>query len=64
MAIKSDAQRRAVARYNKENYDQIQIRLPKGEKSELFTRAQARGESVNSYIRRLIKEDNEKQSTD
>mgnify|MGYP002773688536 CR=1 FL=1 len=44
MAIKNDANRRAVAKYKKENYDQIQGYARKG------------GESVNSFIIRAIAE--------
>ena len=32
MAIKNDANRRAVAKYKKENYDQILLRVAKGQK--------------------------------
>lgn len=57
MAIKSDAQRKAVAKYNKNNYEQIQIRVAKGEKAKIQEYADSKGESVNAYINRLIQED-------
>lgn len=57
MAIKSDAQRKAVAKYNKNNYEQIQIRVDKGDKDKIKAHAQSKGESVNAYINRLIQED-------
>lgn len=54
MAIKSDANRRAVAKYKKENYDQIQLRVPKGRKDEIQAHAEAQGESTNGFINRAI----------
>jgi predicted HicB family RNase H-like nuclease len=64
MAIKSDANRRAVAKYKKENYDQIQLRVPKGEKDEIKAHAETQGESLNAFVIRAIaearKRDNEK----
>lgn len=54
MAIKSDANRRAVAKYKKENYDQIQLRVPKGRKDEIQAHAEAHGESTNGFINRAI----------
>lgn len=56
MAIKSDANRRAVAKYKKENYDQIQLRVPKGEKDEIKAHAETQGESLNEFIKRAISE--------
>ena len=54
MAIKSDANRRAVAKYKKENYDQIQLRVPKGGKDRLKAHAETQGESLNGFIKRAI----------
>lgn len=54
MAIKSDANRRAVAKYKKENYDQIQLRVPKGDKDRLKQHAESQGESLNGFINRAI----------
>lgn len=54
MTIKSDANRRAVAKYKKENYDQIQLRVPKGRKDEIQAHAEAHGESTNGFINRAI----------
>lgn len=56
MAIKSDAQRKAVAKYNAENYEQIQIRVPKGEKDKIKAFAESKGESVNGFVYRAILE--------
>ena len=36
-------------RWNKANYDQLNIRLPKGKKAELRKAAEAAGMSLNQY---------------
>lgn len=56
MPIKSDAQRRAVAKYNSANYDQIQLRVVKGKKEKIILHAGSTGESVNTFINRAIDE--------
>lgn len=56
MPIKSDAQRRAVAKYNKSKYDQIAVRVPAGRGDRIRAHAAARGESVNGFINRCIDE--------
>lgn len=52
----SKAQQKAVAKYMKENYDEIKVRVPKGEKAIIKSHADARGESVNAFINRAIEE--------
>lgn len=52
----TEAQKRAVAKYNAANYEQIQIRVPRGKKAELQEYAQAHGESLNAFINRAIDE--------
>ena len=56
MAIKSNAQRKAVAKYNAANYDRIELRVDKGRKEEIKAHAESKGESVNSFINRAIDE--------
>lgn len=56
MAIKSDAQRKAVARYNAANYDRIELRVGKGEKNILKAHAESCHETLNSFINRAIRE--------
>lgn len=41
-------------RYNRANYDQIILRLPKGQREDLQELAAAKGFSVNSYIQHLL----------
>ena len=52
----SKAQQRAVAKYMKENYDEIKIRIVKGEKDRIKAHAEQRSESVNGFIKRAIDE--------
>lgn len=57
MAIKSDAQRRAVAKYNAANYTRIEIRVKKGEAEIIKAHAgNLDGGSVNAFINRAIAE--------
>lgn len=55
MAI-SDAQKRAVAKYNAANYDRVELRLDKGQKDIVKAHAEARGESLNAFVNRAISE--------
>ena len=52
----SKAQQKAVSKYMKANYDEIKIRIPKGQKESVQAYAQARGESVNALIWGLLQE--------
>ena len=54
MAIRSEAQKKAVAKYNSANYEQILVRVAKGEKERMTTHAEAQGESLNAFINRAI----------
>ena len=55
MAV-SKAQQQAVSKYMKANYDEVKIRIPKGEKQTIAAHAQSRGESTNAFIYRAINE--------
>ena len=50
------AGQRAVNKYMKENYDRVNLTMPKGEKDAVKAHAEARGESVNAFINRAIDE--------
>lgn len=63
MAIKSDAQRRAVAKYNAENYDRVELRLTAGKKDVVKAHASGRGETLNGFINRAISETMERDKT-
>ena len=43
-------------RYNAKTYDEIKVRVPKGEKDLIQAHAEARGESTNGFINRAISE--------
>ena len=43
-------------KYNSKAYDDIRLRVPKGQKEKIQTFAEANGETVNGFINRLISE--------
>lgn len=52
----SKAQQKAVAKYMKNNYDEIKLRVPKGEKEKIKSHAESNGESINGFVNRAIDE--------
>ena len=52
MSPASKAQQKAVNKYMKNNYDRINLVMPKGKKEVIQAHAAQRGESVNAYINR------------
>lgn len=52
----SKAQQKAVSKYMKENYDEIKIRIPKGQKERIQEFAKAKEMSVNAFIWETIQE--------
>lgn len=52
----SAAQQKAVNKYVKENYDRINVNMPKGRKETVKAHAELRGESLNAFINRAITE--------
>jgi len=52
----SKAQQRAVSKYMKENYDEIKVRVEKGQKEIIKAHAEKNGKSVNSFINEAITE--------
>ena len=55
MAI-SEARHRANEKWNAKAYDEIKVRVPKGDKEKIQAFAQKKGETVNGFINRLIAE--------
>lgn len=51
----TDAQLRASKKYH-EKFDNVQIRVPAGEKAQISAHAASMGESLNSFVRRAIAE--------
>ena len=54
MSPASKAQQKAVNKYMKNNYDRINLVMPKGKKKVIQAHAAQQGESVNAYINRAI----------
>ncbi|MCL2300829.1 MAG: hypothetical protein FWC27_11875 [Firmicutes bacterium] len=50
----SDAQRKAVRKYNEKAYDRIELKVLKGRKAELQKHSAAQGESLNGFVNRAI----------
>ena len=50
------ANQRAVNKYVKNNYDRINVTFPKGEKENIKAHAESKGESVNAFIARAVRE--------
>jgi uncharacterized protein (DUF1778 family) len=61
MAV-SKAQQKAVSKYMKENYDEIKVRVEKGQKDIIKAHAESKGESLNGFINRAISETMEKEN--
>lgn len=53
----SKAQQKATNKYIKKAYDRLNIVVPKGERERIKEYATSKGESLNSYVYNLIKED-------
>ena len=53
MAV-SKAQQRAVHKYIKDNYDRMELTVPKGRKAEIKAIAESRGQSVNAFMNEAI----------
>lgn len=56
MSPASKAQQKAVNKYMKQNYDRVNLTLPKGKKAIIQDFAAAHGESVNAFINRAVDE--------
>ena len=56
MSPVSKAQQKATAKYMKNNYDEIKIRIFKGRKADIQSVAEKHGDSLNAYIKKAIRE--------
>lgn len=52
----SEARHRANEKWNAKAYDEIKVRVPKGDKEKIQVFAQGNGETLNGFINRLIAE--------
>lgn len=55
MAV-SKAQQRATQKYIKNNYDRLELRIPKGEREPIKQHAEKMGESLNQFLIRAVQE--------
>lgn len=53
----TQASNKAVQKYNKNNYDDLRIRVKKGEAEKIKAHAESKGLSLNGYINKLISDD-------
>lgn len=56
MAVRK-SQQKAVAKYMKNNYDEIKVRVQKGDRQKIAQYAEEKGMSLNAYIKDLIYKD-------
>ncbi len=52
----SKAQKRAINKYNKNHYDNINIRVPKGKRDNISVHANKYDGSLNKFVNRAISE--------
>ena len=52
----SEAQKRAVAKYNAKAYDRIELKVQKGKKDVISEIASQQGESINGYTKKALKD--------
>ncbi len=57
MSPQSKAHIKASDKYNKKNYDQVNINVKKGEREKIKAHAESKGLSLNAYITGLIYKD-------
>lgn len=55
MSPLSDARKRANDKYIK-TLDEIKVRVPKGHKAKIQAHAEQKGESINAFVNRAIRE--------
>ena len=54
----------SIRKYKAKAYDRIGLEVPKGEKDKIKAHAEQRGESVNGFIKRAIRETMEREKPD
>lgn len=59
----SKAAQKAVNKYMRENYDRINLTMPKGQKEIVKAHAEAHSESLNGFINRAITETMERDNS-
>lgn len=59
-----NGERVSVDQYNKEKYEDLRVRVPKGRKVEIKFCAEAQGKSVNAFVVEAIDEKIEREKGD
>ena len=59
----TEARRRANEKYNAKAYDEIKVRVSKGNKDIIKAHAEGKGESLNGFVNRAIDETMERDKT-
>lgn len=54
MAKYSEAQKRASMKYNAKAYDEVKVRVPKGQREIYKAHAEAQGKSLNQLVIELL----------
>lgn len=52
----TEAGKRATMKYVKENYDRLNIKVPKGRRATVEAVAKSQGESINGLVNRFFRE--------
>lgn len=52
----TEARRRSNEKYNAKTYEEIKVRVHKGQKDVIKAHAESKGESVNGFVNRAIDE--------
>lgn len=60
MSKYSEAHNIATQKYNKDKYDDIKVRVPKGKREEYKAHAESKDMSLNQLIIKLLDEDMER----
>lgn len=55
----TEAAKKATIKYQKKTYDRLELKVKKGDKEKIQTRAAVLGMSINAYIWSLIQKDME-----
>ena len=55
-----------IAKYNKEHYDRLEMKVPKGKKEKIVAYAKKHDGSLNKFLNRLVDEamEKDKEKTD
>jgi len=53
---RSEAEDRAIKKYEKEKIDKILVRFPKGKKADMQKHVEGTNESINAFINRAVEE--------